>query len=202
MRVLPGPTGWWGECVHISSHRTIWECWRGDTHVSKCPDTAWVPWQTQVFTTMLCVWVDDCPNRGVLPCVCVSGWAGGQGRSWKLSCHLASPFLAYFTLQNNVCLFTGMYSGSSANHNGPSPGVLPPPHDIPSRHHPLDSTLSSPHHHQSPLESAREGYVCETSLASVWHDSERLIVYLGLHECCLNEKHWLKLSNSVCFRII
>ncbi|NXA31640.1 GLIS1 protein, partial [Eudromia elegans] len=54
-------------------------------------------------------------------------------------------------------LITGMYSGSSANHNGPSPGVLPPPHDIPSRHHPLDSTLASPHHHQSPLESAREG---------------------------------------------
>lgn len=121
--------------------------------------------------------------------VCVSGWAGGPGRSWKLSHHLDSPFLAYFTLQNDVCLFTGMYSGSSANHNGPSPGALPPPHDIPSRHHPLDSTLSSPHHHQSPLESAREGYVCETCLASVWHDSERLIVYLGLHECCLNEKH-------------
>ncbi|XP_046800868.1 zinc finger protein GLIS1 isoform X6 [Gallus gallus] len=54
-------------------------------------------------------------------------------------------------------LITGMYSGSSANHNGPSPGILPPPHDIPSRHHPLDSALSSPHHHQSPLESAREG---------------------------------------------
>uniref|UniRef100_A0A663F6F3 GLIS family zinc finger 1 n=1 Tax=Aquila chrysaetos chrysaetos TaxID=223781 RepID=A0A663F6F3_AQUCH len=50
-----------------------------------------------------------------------------------------------------------MYSGSSANHNGPSPGILPSSHDIPSRHHPLDSTLSSPHHHQSPLESAREG---------------------------------------------
>ncbi|KFV12392.1 Zinc finger protein GLIS1, partial [Pterocles gutturalis] len=54
-------------------------------------------------------------------------------------------------------LITGMYSSSSATHNGPSPGILPPPHDIPSRHHPLDSTLSSPHHHQSPLESAREG---------------------------------------------
>ncbi|XP_010180073.1 PREDICTED: zinc finger protein GLIS1, partial [Mesitornis unicolor] len=54
-------------------------------------------------------------------------------------------------------LITGMYSGSSANHNGPSPGVLPPPHDVPSRHHALDSALSSPHHHQSPLDSAREG---------------------------------------------
>ncbi|NWW31244.1 GLIS1 protein, partial [Panurus biarmicus] len=54
-------------------------------------------------------------------------------------------------------LITGMYSGSSSNHNGPSPAVLPPPHDIPSRHLPLDSALSSPHHHQSPLESARDG---------------------------------------------
>ncbi|NWI77391.1 GLIS1 protein, partial [Dryoscopus gambensis] len=54
-------------------------------------------------------------------------------------------------------LITGMYSGSSTNHNGPSPAVLPPPHDISSRHLPLDSALSSPHHHQSPLESAREG---------------------------------------------
>ncbi|NXH88458.1 GLIS1 protein, partial [Edolisoma coerulescens] len=54
-------------------------------------------------------------------------------------------------------LITGMYSGSSSSHNGPSPAVLPPPHDIPSRHLPLDSALSSPHHHQSPLESAREG---------------------------------------------
>ncbi|NXB50303.1 GLIS1 protein, partial [Leucopsar rothschildi] len=54
-------------------------------------------------------------------------------------------------------LITGMYSGSSTNHNGSSPAVLPPPHDIPSRHLPLDSALSSPHQHQSPLESARDG---------------------------------------------
>ncbi|NXO69214.1 GLIS1 protein, partial [Phainopepla nitens] len=54
-------------------------------------------------------------------------------------------------------LITGMYSGSSTNHNGPSPAVLPPPHDIPSRHLPLDPALPSPHHHQSPLESARDG---------------------------------------------
>ncbi|KAL2301934.1 hypothetical protein Nmel_011335 [Mimus melanotis] len=54
-------------------------------------------------------------------------------------------------------LITGMYSGSSTSHNGPSPAVLPPPHDIPSRHLPLDSALSSPHQHQSPLESARDG---------------------------------------------
>ncbi|NXI26779.1 GLIS1 protein, partial [Sterrhoptilus dennistouni] len=54
-------------------------------------------------------------------------------------------------------LIPGMYSGSSTNHNGPSPAVLPPPHDISSRHLPLDSALPSPHHHQSPLESARDG---------------------------------------------
>ncbi|NWS04705.1 GLIS1 protein, partial [Motacilla alba] len=54
-------------------------------------------------------------------------------------------------------LITGMYSGSSSSHNGPSPAGLPPPHDIPSRHLPLDSALPSPHHHQSPLESARDG---------------------------------------------
>ncbi|XP_027504804.1 zinc finger protein GLIS1 isoform X1 [Corapipo altera] len=54
-------------------------------------------------------------------------------------------------------LITGMYSGSSSSHNGPSPGVLPSPHDIPSRHLPLDSALPSPHHQQSPLDSAREG---------------------------------------------
>ncbi|NXL20795.1 GLIS1 protein, partial [Setophaga kirtlandii] len=54
-------------------------------------------------------------------------------------------------------LITGMYSGSSSSHNGPSPAVLPPPHDIPARHLPLDPALPSPHHHQSPLESARDG---------------------------------------------
>ncbi|NXR22446.1 GLIS1 protein, partial [Cinclus mexicanus] len=54
-------------------------------------------------------------------------------------------------------LITGMYSGSSTNHNGSSPAVLPPPHDIASRHLPLDSALSSSHQHQSPLESARDG---------------------------------------------
>ncbi|NXH64576.1 GLIS1 protein, partial [Rhabdornis inornatus] len=54
-------------------------------------------------------------------------------------------------------LITGMYSGSSTSHNGSSPAVLPSPHDIPSRHLPLDSALSSPHQHQSPLESARDG---------------------------------------------
>ncbi|KAJ7395402.1 hypothetical protein BTVI_155783 [Pitangus sulphuratus] len=54
-------------------------------------------------------------------------------------------------------LITGMFSGSSTTHNGPSPGVLPSPHDIPARHLPLDSALPSPHHHQSPLDSAREG---------------------------------------------
>uniref|UniRef100_K7F4H2 GLIS family zinc finger 1 n=1 Tax=Pelodiscus sinensis TaxID=13735 RepID=K7F4H2_PELSI len=59
-------------------------------------------------------------------------------------------------------LIAGMYTGSSTNHNGPSPGLLPPPHDIPSRHHPLESTLASPHHHLLPLESAREGLAPNT----------------------------------------
>ncbi|NWS22102.1 GLIS1 protein, partial [Pachyramphus minor] len=59
-------------------------------------------------------------------------------------------------------LITGMFSGSSTTHNGPSPGVLPSPHDIPSRHLPLDSALPSPHHHQSPLDSAREGLAPNT----------------------------------------
>ncbi|NWS95481.1 GLIS1 protein, partial [Mionectes macconnelli] len=54
-------------------------------------------------------------------------------------------------------LITGMFSGSSTTQNGPSPGVLPSPHDIPARHLPLDPALPSPHHHQSPLDSAREG---------------------------------------------
>ncbi|NXK32097.1 GLIS1 protein, partial [Piprites chloris] len=54
-------------------------------------------------------------------------------------------------------LITGMFSGSSTTHNGSSPGVLPSAHDIPARHLPLDSALPSPHHHQSPLDSAREG---------------------------------------------
>uniref|UniRef100_A0A8D0HA64 GLIS family zinc finger 1 n=1 Tax=Sphenodon punctatus TaxID=8508 RepID=A0A8D0HA64_SPHPU len=51
----------------------------------------------------------------------------------------------------------GIYTGSSTNHNGLSPGLLPPPHDVPSRHHSLESSLAGPHHHLSPLESAREG---------------------------------------------
>ncbi|NXX42399.1 GLIS1 protein, partial [Tricholaema leucomelas] len=54
-------------------------------------------------------------------------------------------------------VITGMYNGSSANQNRPSPGVVPPPHDVPSRHHPLEPALPSPHHHPSPMESAREG---------------------------------------------
>ncbi|NXT11732.1 GLIS1 protein, partial [Prunella fulvescens] len=52
-------------------------------------------------------------------------------------------------------LITGMYSGSSSSHSGPSPAVLP--QDIPPRLLPLDSALPSPHQHQAPLESARDG---------------------------------------------
>uniref|UniRef100_A0A8C3TK12 GLIS family zinc finger 1 n=1 Tax=Catharus ustulatus TaxID=91951 RepID=A0A8C3TK12_CATUS len=63
-------------------------------------------------------------------------------------------------------LETPQVLGSSTNHNGPSPAVLPPPHDIPSRHLPLDSALSSPHQHQSPLESARDGYVLAPNIIS------------------------------------
>uniref|UniRef100_A0A8C8SUQ5 GLIS family zinc finger 1 n=1 Tax=Pelusios castaneus TaxID=367368 RepID=A0A8C8SUQ5_9SAUR len=54
-------------------------------------------------------------------------------------------------------LIAGMYTGSSANPNGSSPGLLPPIHDIPSRHHPVESTLATPHPHLLPLDSAREG---------------------------------------------
>ncbi|XP_062994887.1 zinc finger protein GLIS1 [Elgaria multicarinata webbii] len=56
-------------------------------------------------------------------------------------------------------LITGMYTGSSTNHNGPSPGLLSPPHDVPSRQRMLESALTSTHHHLSPIESAREGSV-------------------------------------------
>lgn len=121
----------------------------------------WGVWQVNLENSLSTASVDEVSSptalqqRAVL-CVCQCG-CGGQWRSQELSqTYLDAPFLAYFILQPDVC-FTGMYSGSSANHNGPSPGILP--HDIPSRHHPLDSALSSPHHHQSSLESAREGYV-------------------------------------------
>ncbi|XP_062963040.1 zinc finger protein GLIS1 isoform X2 [Cynocephalus volans] len=53
----------------------------------------------------------------------------------------------------------GVYPGSITPHNGLVSGILPPTHDVPSRHHPLDTT-TSPHHHLSPLptaESTRDG---------------------------------------------
>ncbi|MBZ3890884.1 Zinc finger protein GLIS1 [Sciurus carolinensis] len=56
-------------------------------------------------------------------------------------------------------LLPGVYPGSVAPHNGLVPGILPPTHDVPSRHHPLDVTPSS-HHHLSPLptaDSTRDG---------------------------------------------
>nr|XP_003411120.1 zinc finger protein GLIS1 [Loxodonta africana] len=55
-------------------------------------------------------------------------------------------------------LLPGMYPGSLTPHNGLASGILPPTHDVPSRHHPLDATAGS--HHLSPLptaESARDG---------------------------------------------
>ncbi|XP_030063572.1 zinc finger protein GLIS1 isoform X2 [Microcaecilia unicolor] len=55
---------------------------------------------------------------------------------------------------------TGMYTGSSTANNGPTSGLLPPTHDLPPRHHMLESALPSPHHHLSPLcgaESTRDG---------------------------------------------
>ncbi|XP_053104182.1 zinc finger protein GLIS1 isoform X2 [Hemicordylus capensis] len=56
-------------------------------------------------------------------------------------------------------LIQGMYTGSSTNHNGPSPSLLPPPHDVPTRQHMLESVLNSTHHHASPIESTRERIV-------------------------------------------
>ncbi|XP_063463496.1 zinc finger protein GLIS1 isoform X6 [Pan paniscus] len=56
-------------------------------------------------------------------------------------------------------LLPGVYPGSITPHNGLASGLLPPAHDVPSRHHPLDATTSS-HHHLSPLpmaESTRDG---------------------------------------------
>nr|XP_056700390.1 zinc finger protein GLIS1 [Euleptes europaea] len=54
-------------------------------------------------------------------------------------------------------LIPGIYTGSSTNHNGPSPSLLPSSHDLPSRQHTLESALISTHHHVSPIESSREG---------------------------------------------
>ncbi|XP_011368820.1 zinc finger protein GLIS1 [Pteropus vampyrus] len=56
-------------------------------------------------------------------------------------------------------LLPGVYPGSITPHNGLASGILPPTHDVPSRHHPLDATTSS--HHLSPLptaENTRDGY--------------------------------------------
>ncbi|XP_027708527.1 zinc finger protein GLIS1 [Vombatus ursinus] len=58
-------------------------------------------------------------------------------------------------------LLPGMFPGSGASQNGLTSGILPPPQDGPSRHHPLDSSaMASSQHHLSPLpaaESTREG---------------------------------------------
>nr|XP_019598322.1 PREDICTED: zinc finger protein GLIS1 isoform X1 [Rhinolophus sinicus]XP_019598323.1 PREDICTED: zinc finger protein GLIS1 isoform X1 [Rhinolophus sinicus] len=55
-------------------------------------------------------------------------------------------------------LLPGVYPGSITPHNGLASGILPPTHDVPSRHHPMDATTSS--HHLSPLptaENTRDG---------------------------------------------
>ncbi|KAG8132429.1 hypothetical protein E2320_010297 [Naja naja] len=52
-----------------------------------------------------------------------------------------------------------MYTSSSTNHNGPSPGLLPPHQNVLSRQHILESALTSAHHHVSSIGSDGEGYV-------------------------------------------
>ncbi|XP_054577409.1 zinc finger protein GLIS1 isoform X3 [Eptesicus fuscus] len=55
-------------------------------------------------------------------------------------------------------LLPGLYPGSITPQDGLAPGLLPPTHDVPSRHHPLEATTGS--HHLSPLpmaESTRDG---------------------------------------------
>ncbi|XP_058890919.1 zinc finger protein GLIS3-like isoform X3 [Acipenser ruthenus] len=57
-------------------------------------------------------------------------------------------------------MFTGMYAGSSAHHNGQTSGLLPPTQDLSSRHQSLEGNINSPHNHLSPLsavENTREG---------------------------------------------
>ncbi|KAJ7332701.1 hypothetical protein JRQ81_014881 [Phrynocephalus forsythii] len=56
-------------------------------------------------------------------------------------------------------LITGIYTGTSTNHNGLSPGLLSPPINAPSRQDMLESSLTSAHHHASPIDSTREGIV-------------------------------------------
>lgn len=116
---------------------------------------------------------------------CGSGW-GHREELGTLQVLLMPPCLLCFAL----CVFPGMYSGSSSSsHSGPSPAVLPAPHDIP-RHLPLDPALPSPHHHQSPLESARDGYVCPVrvlGLLGLHLIMEDCIVYFTLHGCCSKE---------------
>nr|XP_020144881.1 zinc finger protein GLIS1 isoform X2 [Microcebus murinus] len=56
-------------------------------------------------------------------------------------------------------LLAGVFPGSITPHNGIASGILPPTHDVPSRHHPLDASTGS-HHHLSPLpmaEGSRDG---------------------------------------------
>ncbi|KAJ1170285.1 hypothetical protein NDU88_002164 [Pleurodeles waltl] len=55
-------------------------------------------------------------------------------------------------------MLTGMYTGSGSTHNG----LMPPTLDLSTRHPSLEPSLTSPHHHLSPLstvENTREGHV-------------------------------------------
>ncbi|ELW65438.1 Zinc finger protein GLIS1 [Tupaia chinensis] len=54
---------------------------------------------------------------------------------------------------NDICFPAGVYPGSVAPHNGLASGILPPTHDVPSGHHPLEASTGS-HHHLSPLPTA------------------------------------------------
>ncbi|XP_051788902.1 zinc finger protein GLIS1 isoform X1 [Erpetoichthys calabaricus] len=57
-------------------------------------------------------------------------------------------------------MFPGLYPASSASHNGSVSSLLPSPHDLPSRHQPLEGDINNSHSHLSPLsavENTREG---------------------------------------------
>lgn len=163
-----------GVCSSAES-RSTWQGQRGDTRMPKGHGPAESSAQARGthWHTGLC-------------CGAVAR-AGGTGRSWG-HCRSYWCLLAYFVLHS---VFPGMYSGSSSSsHSGPSPAVLPAPHDIPARHLPLDPALPSPHHHQSPLESARDGYVCHVrvlGLLGLHLIMEDCIVYFTLHGCCSKE---------------
>lgn len=150
--VLPSPRGWQEGSTALQSPGTPGAPGRVREETATCQSSSAQLWVLSGTGYSL--------PQG-LCCVAVGGWGIGMELETPQAL-LMLPCLFCFA---HCCVFPGMYSGSSTNHNGPSPAVLPPPHDIPSRHLPLDSALSSPHQHQSPLESARDGYVCDVKHA-------------------------------------